>query len=194
MTLLSRAQEIKNETQTNANTALRVGGLLEDIVNNSFVAVRDTGWAQYNDTEYTVEAPFAVVEGTTVTMPMNSGHVLKQYIPSDTTDLYAGGKITPTNIGDAYVLAIRFRAKSSKNFGALRIGIDIGGELNTFVQQSIPFVRDANIEQYFNFVFNIFTLDTFVANGGTIKIEAIIGNLSIYEIRYVITRVFKATE
>ncbi len=32
MTLLSRAQQIKNETQNKANTALRVGGLLEDIV------------------------------------------------------------------------------------------------------------------------------------------------------------------
>jgi len=193
MDLKARAQQIKNETQSKANTALRVGGLLEDIVTDSFVAARDTGWAQYNDTQYTLASPFAVAEDAIVTMPMNSGQVLKQYIPSDTTDLYSNGKITPTNVGDAYVLAIRFRAKSSKNFGALRIGIDIGGDLGTFVQQSIPFVRDSGIEQYFNFVFNVFTLDTFVTNGGTIKVTAIIGNLSIYEISYVITRVFKAT-
>jgi hypothetical protein len=32
MDLKARAQQIKNETQENANTALRVGGLLEDIV------------------------------------------------------------------------------------------------------------------------------------------------------------------
>jgi hypothetical protein len=193
-TLKQRAQVIQRETIANANTASRVGGLLSDMT-DAYAGRNDTGWVQYNDTQYTVASPFTVTEGSKVTMPMNSGNVIATYIPSDTTHLYSNvsNKITPTNIGDAYVVAIRFRAKNSMNFGGLTVGIDIGGALNTFVEQSLPFIRNANLEQYFNIVFSIFTLDTFVANGGTVKITAVQGNLQIYQIRYVITRVFKAT-
>ena len=152
-----------------------------------------TGWAQYNDTQYTVGSPFALAEGATAVMPMNGGHNIKTYLPTDTTDLYsvAGQKITPTNIGDAYVVAIRFRAKNNNNFGSLSVGIDIGGALGTFVEQSVPFSRDANTEQYFNIIFNLFTLDTFVANGGTMNLTAVKGNLQVYEIRFVFTRVYR---
>jgi hypothetical protein len=192
MTLKQRAEQIKNETAEGGNTATRVGGLLEDIT-ESFVGVSDTGWVQINDTQYTEESPFTVSEGSTVVLPNNGGNTIDTYIPSDTNELYSvsDAKFTPTNIGDAYVIAVRFRAKSSKNFGGLKVGIDIGGELNTFVQQSEAFIREANTEQYFNMVFNLFTLDTFVANGGQIKFTAITGDMEVYEIRYVITRVFK---
>jgi len=187
MTIQERALQIKNETGTRLNTAERVGGVLVDLAEG-----RNTGWTQYNDTQYTLESPFTVAEGVTSVLPMNGGNTIKTYIPSDTTDLYSDGKFRPTNVGDAYILAIRFRAKCSKNFGGLKVGIDIGGDLNTFVQQSEAFIRDANTEQHFNFVFNLYTLDTFVTNGGLIKATAITGNLEIYDIRYVFTRVYKA--
>lgn len=46
-------------------------------------------------------------------------------------------------------------------------------------------------EQWFTFGFNVYILQTFVTNGGTIKITANEGNLEIYDIQYLITRIHR---
>ena len=49
MSLLTDAQQIKNETTIGANTAVRVGTLLENIVQD-YDSKSKTGFIDYNDT------------------------------------------------------------------------------------------------------------------------------------------------
>lgn len=58
---ISRSQQIKNETQENANTATRVGSLLEDISEDArLLSDKVNGRAFYNN----LDVPFALVTNT----------------------------------------------------------------------------------------------------------------------------------
>jgi len=153
-----------------------------------------TGWASYSDTTYVVGAPFAITEGVTSTLPNNAGTVIDTYLPSGVTEFYdqATSKITPDGVGDYYNFAIRFKAKNSNIAGYFDFGIDVGGSLGIIFKETQLFLKGANTEQSFSITCSGYSLDTFVANGGLVKITATLGNLSIYDIQYQINRTFKA--
>jgi len=156
--------------------------------------VMGLGWASYVDTAKTVGAPFTIAEGVTSTLPNNAGTVIDTYIPTGVTAFYdqATSKITPENVGDYYSFAIRFKAKNTNIAGYFDFGIDIGGSLGIIFKETQLFLKGANTEQAFSITCNGYSLDTFIANGGLIKINAILGDLSIYDIQYQINRTYKA--
>jgi hypothetical protein len=151
------------------------------------------GWANYADTQYTVSSPFSVASNSTVTLPNNAGTTINTYIPTGVTSFYnsATSKITPNTLGDSYTINVRFSAKSSMNNDFLEVGIDIGNP-TTVIAETKPFLKGANTEQKFNFVFPVFSLATFLANGGLVKVTSGSGTLSVYNITYFITRTYKS--
>jgi hypothetical protein len=100
-------------------------------------------------------------------------------------------KILAENIGDSYTISVRFRAKTSINNDYFDIGLDIGGLMNFILTESKVFHKGINEEQIFNITFVVFSLNTFVVNGCQVKISAKTGNLSIYDIDYLIVRTHK---
>ena len=152
------------------------------------------GWASYVDTTYVVGAPFAIAEGATSTLPNNSGTVIDDYLPTGVVKFYdqATSKLTPQNVGDFYSFSIRFKAKNSNLAGYFDFGIDIGGSLGIIFKETQLFLKGANTEQSFSITCNGYSLDTFIANGGLIKIHSILGNTTIYDIQYQINRTYKA--
>jgi len=150
-----------------------------------------TGWAEYSDTEYTEGSPLAVSEGTTVDLPNNSGTVIDDYLPTGVSSLYDGTVITPDTVGDSYEVAIRFKTKSSINEGAVRLAIDIGGGLGEITADGRRLNKGTGEENTLQINFSVYSLATFIANGGTIKFEAVAGDQSVYDIRYIITRTHK---
>jgi hypothetical protein len=148
-----------------------------------------TGWANYSTTTYTSASPFSIAPTSTVTLPNNANNSIITDLPLGVTAFYNGttNKITPASIGDSYIVNIRFKAKTTTNNDYLTLYIDIGSgsQINAEAKQ---FLKGANTEQAFNFTLPIFTLATFVSNGGLIKIISNAGTISVYDITYFITR------
>lgn len=184
MSLANDALEIKNETSQGANTANRVGSLLEKIVGS-------TGWAQYSDSLHTSGSPLVVEQGEEVILTNNAANSITGFLPLDVDSLYSNNKITPANSGDTYILRIDFTAYTNNNNGLAEIKLDIGGTQGVILKRILQFPRGAGISnaREFSTTNLIFTLDTFIANGGEIKVESVRGDTSIFDVSYVITRV-----
>ena len=151
-----------------------------------------TGWASYRDTLYTEVSPFTIADGVTSTVPNNAGTVINAHLPYGVSSLYDGSKITPENVGDYYIFTLRFNAKTTQQVGSyLQFGIDIGGAIGEIFKESVLFAKGANTEQAFSIDTPAFTLDTFVANGGLIKLTSGGGTVSIYDIELQVSRIHK---
>ena len=170
------------------------------IVSNStvFSIVGDkatgTGWASYSDGLYTLASPLSIAPGVTVTVTNNAATSIKSQLPVGVTDFYnsATSKITPGSVGDGYGISIRFKAKSTSSSDFFDFGIDIGGTQGVIFKQTRTFIKGANTEVGFDISINAFSLATFIANGGLVKITAGNGTMSVYSIVYDIFRTHKA--
>lgn len=152
-----------------------------------------TGWAQYKDTVYTAASTFAITAGAGFTaLPNNKGVVIESYLPQGVTTFYNGTVITPENEGDYYIFTLRMNAKCAHANGIFEFGIDIGGAQGIIFKETLLFSKGAGVEHAFSIDANGFTGTTFLANGGTIKISPIVGNITIYDIEYQITRTYKS--
>lgn len=151
------------------------------------------GWASYADSVWTEQSPFSILSGNTAVLDNNANTNIETYLPIGVSTFYDGlnNKILVENIGDSYTISIRFRAKTSDNNDFFDIGLDVGGTQNLILTETKLFHKGADTEQVFNLTFVVFSLNTFVANGGQIKISANTGNLSIYDINYLIVRTHK---
>lgn len=145
------------------------------------------GWAYYADTQYTEASPFVVSNGSTLSLPNNADSSITGYLNGN-PDLYDGSTINPWAVGDTLTLSIRFKVKSSANNGGIALSLDIGGTQGVIVSDGRRLLRGSNIEQKITFDFTTFCLDTFLANGGTISTESFSGNMSIYDINYLIVK------
>lgn len=150
------------------------------------------GWAQYSDTVYTTGSPFAIAEGVTASIPNNAGSVIDQYLPLGVSSFYDGTKIQPDSIGDYCIVTIRFEATCSKANGYAMLSIDIGGALGQIFKNTIDFPKGIGVLHPFSVTLPCYMLDTFKANGGIVKLEAQLGDLTLATITYQIARVFSA--
>lgn len=157
------------------------------IASNEQAYTPPTGWAQYRDTAYTSLSPFSVTRNTTTALPNNRASVIESQLGSNVS-FYDGALITPNTIGDFYVISVRFKAWSSVENAYVKLGIDIGGSQGVIIEDVRVFIGDAGSEHYFNITFPIYSLSTFKANGGTVKVFAGHGDVGIYDIVYVISK------
>lgn len=155
---------------------------------------QETGWIQYTDSVYTVGSPFTITSGNTDTLENNANGVIDNQKPYDVPNWYnaATKKLTPTENGDAYIVRLRFKAKTTANNDYMTVMCDIGAPLGVIYEETKVFPKGANTEHSFIVTMDIFTAATFVANGGIIYVTAATGDLSIYEISYLITRIHRA--
>jgi hypothetical protein len=173
--------------------SLRVGF---DKTNENFADLySNQGFAVYTDTKYTEASPFVINEGVTSIIPNDSGTVLNTYLPIGVVNLYDSdtSKITPQNIGDYYITTIRFNAKNNNVSGVFDFFMDLGSvALAQEFKETKVFAKGANSEQSFSIVAPMYSLNTFVQNGGLPKILSLTGDTSIYNISYQIVRIYKA--
>jgi hypothetical protein len=164
-------------------------------INNFFVPKGETlngttGWGNYRDTVYTIGSPIVVTQGTIINLPNNAGAVIETYLP-DGQSLYDGTQIVSLGIGDAYVIRVGFVTRNNNINGKFELELDFGGTLSSFTA-TFNFQRGVNVPTRYSDTQLYFTLNTFFANGGTLKIESLIGDTTIYNISYVISRIHKA--
>jgi hypothetical protein len=151
---------------------------------------RLTGWAQYTDDQYTSVSPLNVAAGDTVTLFNNAASTITSDLPIGIDSLWnrTDSTIIGQYVGDAYTIRIDFTAESSSNDGYFDLGVDIGGTQNIIFQRIYAFPKGQDTPHRFSSTNAIYTLDTFIANGGKIKIIGGVGTTEIYDVNFVITR------
>ena len=149
-----------------------------------------TGWASYADSIYTDASPLSIANGVTATVNNNAATVINSYIPFGVTSFWnsATAKITPINAGDGYTFCLRCKIKPSAADTYLDFGIDVGGAVGVIFKQTLVLPKGAGIEHDINIECTGYSLATFVANGGIMKITANGGTLSIYNIELQVHR------
>ncbi|ARB11264.1 hypothetical protein HOR87_gp49 [Marinomonas phage CB5A] len=143
-----------------------------------------SGWAVYQDDQYTEGSPFVITSGTTSTIPDNSNVVIDTYEPSDGA-LYTSGRITPNTLGSSLTVRLTMSVASSVNNGAFSVSVDISAAGDGSIEVARhPFrmLRGANDFSKYTIDFNLYALGTFIANGGTLHLTAEDGNISIADI------------
>lgn len=186
-----KIDSIDNRTVITDSILVRNGGVISSRLPENYY----TGWAQYIDTTYTSASPFTIPTTTTDTLENNAQSVINSQLPIDAvTGLYVAATkdIRAIDTFDSYLISIRFKAVSDFNFDNFKISLDIGGALGIIGAETRTFTKNAGNEQEFNVNFSVFSGATFIANGGTILITTNGGNISFYDINYLITRTHKA--
>ena len=157
----------------------------------SFVSGSASGWAQYFDTQYTEANPLVVTNHTEISLPNNAGTKIETYLPDGVSSFYNATtqKVTPNKVGDYNIFTVRLKAKTAYSVTNLDFSVDIGGTQGKIFHDLKVFPRGAGIEHALTFICTGFSLNTFVANGGTVKIKPVGGDVYIYNIEYQIVRV-----
>ncbi len=154
-----------------------------------------TGWGDYVDTQYTSSNPFTGVttSPTRVTLPNNAGTIRHQQKPIDITTFYDSSTSTITGRdGDGINIVIEFKARpANTNIPRITVAVDIGGAVGEIYKGDFLLAKGAGVEHYYLNSFSAYTLNTWEANGGTVKISSTFP-VEIYDIRYIITRTHKA--
>lgn len=150
-----------------------------------------TGWASYNDTQYTEGSPFNATADTDLTLPNNAGSIVDSQKPADIASFYSGGLIVGRN-GDALDIMIYFKAVPSAADQSLDVWIDIGGSVGELYRQTFTFPKGIGQERGILYALpSAYTLGTWEANGGTVKINSS-DSLEIYDIVFNFDRTHKA--
>lgn len=152
------------------------------------------GWAEYIDGQYTSEIPLVVLEGDTVLITINNALKITSQLPLGVDSLWdsSNNKIIPSNVGDAYTMRLDFVASSSNNNGYGEVLLDIGGSLGIIFSKLISLPKGQGVAHSYSVVIPIYTLNTFVSNGGSLYVTSQIGNMSVYNINLIIIRTHKA--
>lgn len=146
-----------------------------------------TGWGAYVNTA----AAQAIVATTSTALVNNAGTVIETQKPSDIATFYTAGKITGRE-GDGILINIELTFTPSSGLASyLRVSIDIGGAVGEIYIREFSTVLGSGIGHALSYSTGAYTLDTWEANGGTIKVYSD-GPGTISGVRYVIHRLHKA--
>jgi hypothetical protein len=156
-------------------------------------STQTTGWALYQDDVYTSGAPFVISAGVTSDLPNNAATIIDTFVPPGVTVLYDGTVITPENIGDAYEIRIDFKTSNNNVSGLADLIIDIGAPVGAIATRTFSFPKGAGTTIDYSTTTAFYSLATFVTNGGTIKINSITGDTSVWDISYTIFRTHKGS-
>jgi len=150
-----------------------------------------TGWASYNDTQYSEGSPFVLPANTDTTLPNNAGTIVDHQKPVDVASFYSNGLITGRD-GDALDVMVYFKAKPSAVEQSMDVWIDIGGSVGELYRQTFSFPKGAGVELGILYALpSAYTLNTWETNGGSVKISSA-STVQIYNIVFNFDRTHKA--
>ncbi len=175
------ADENRNELLEQILQAIQTGGSTDAAI--QAVAKGLTGHAFYSSSTGTQAVPITITQGTKQSLNFDTV-IYEDYLPDGATTFFTGGRFTPQSVGDTYQIGVRFYAASSIGNGGFSVSVDIsaaGDGSNIVGQKAVRMLRGSNSTDYYTVGVDVFSRDAFIANGGLISIEAIDGNISIYD-------------
>lgn len=154
---------------------------------------RDTGWGNYND----LSSGSQVFNTTASKLQIDGGgsESSSSYLPRSirgSSELWdtTNDKITPIAVGDAYTVRLNLSIASktgSPNY--LNLELDIGGltsPSNVILVKPLSTLSSTPYEM--SNTFSIYTLSTFLANGGQIFLSTDTGTVTVDDASVLITR------
>ena len=157
--------------------------------------VSGTGFGVYGDSQYTESSPLLIAQGNTEILDIDGlSGVYEDQLPEGVVSFYDfdNSKITPQNVGDGYTFTVGFRGKSNSNNGSATFSIDIGGSIGEIFKRNFRFPRGTSVIHDFYFTSQGYSLGTFVANGGIVKITSDTGDSEISNITIQVHRTHKS--
>lgn len=152
-----------------------------------------TGWASYFNDGYGATSGLTVSANTdTVINPIGPDpQNIESQLPIDITEyLNSSAKITGKE-GDAVNIQIGFKATPSAADQWADFWLDIGGSIGEIYRQTFIFPKGSGVERYIVYsLSSIYQLDTWEANGATMKIRSN-HSLSVRDFKINVTRVHK---
>lgn len=159
-----------------------------------------TGWADYDDTQYTSGSPFSIVGNTDYLLPNDGGSGVTSQTPNDLNALativasgagYDTLKINGRN-GDAIIYTIDLKCVPT-NAGTtyIEFWIDIGGAVGELYRRIVSFPKGNGIVRPITLTTLAYTLNTWEANGGSIYVRAN-GSADLYDIRTIIAPIHRS--
>ncbi|QGJ84364.1 hypothetical protein [Pseudoalteromonas phage XCL1123] len=149
-----------------------------------------TGHGYYSSSSGTVSTPIVTTQGNKV--GLNFDNVLfEDYLPSGANTFFTGGRMTPQSKGDTYSCRIGFHAASSNNNGAFSVEMEIsaaGDGSDVIAKKPVRMISGNNEFEVYTTDLDMFARDNFLANGGLISLEAVDGNISIYDLTLLVTK------
>lgn len=144
-----------------------------------------SGWARYDDTQYTSAAPYVITGETPFTVSNNAGSVINNKIHSAIPFYNASTqKIQAEGENDVYILTFAFKADISNANGYMDIYLEGGnGTPYDRVHSTIAFPKGNGVEHIFAINLVYYADSDVVANGLSLKVEAS-HNGNIYDVIY----------
>lgn len=152
------------------------------------------GWASYGSSVHLTGNPLVISEGTTGTITLDGlANTIKTHLPTGISDFFdtTTNKILPVKSGDGFAYSLGFKARNNNVNGKGSLYIDIGNGNRVF-ERNLGVPRGANTETPFYFSTIGYELDTFLANGGVLKISAETGTIELYDISLQIHKISHA--
>lgn len=146
-----------------------------------------SGWYEAQDTLYTIGSPLALAANDTITLPVNfDPYVARKRMPSQIDSLWS---IADTGIAGLEGMALGVTVEFvfvATGAGQIEItqAFDIGGSIGRLYNRDFVFNKGAGNPKNITSTTLVYTLDTWEANAGKIKISSTAAG-SIYGIRVI---------
>ena len=149
------------------------------------------GWVEYKDLTNTVSNKQSLTAGQETALTIDGASTIKTYKPLSmgNSELWAGNKITPLALGDAYQIRIDFQADIANANGYFDFGIYIDGAIGYAVQDTFIFPKGAGVAHRYSLNFLIYCLATFLANGGELRINPS-HTMQVWDKRIILSRIY----
>ena len=167
----------------------------QDGAGGGSLAALGVGWEDHVDSVYTSASPLVLSAGVKVTLPNDGAGPFSRtaYSPADRAlyDPVANAIVGST--GDIIGFNLDFKARpTSAGTTTLETSVDIGAPVGEIYTRLFTFPKGNGVERPILSTTIAYTLGTWEANGGVPKVVAN-GPCEIYDIRLVVTRLFKAS-
>lgn len=154
-----------------------------------------TGWARYDDSQYTSASPLALSAGVRTKLTIDGVlQTIEDQLPLDAAGASlwdtTTSKITPIQEDDAYESRLAFDVDPSGSGNTyIDIEIDVGGGVGTILTRTIALAKGGSPQQAVWSV-PLFVGSTFITNGAEIYVTGGV-NMDIYDITISLFRIHK---
>lgn len=152
-------------------------------------AFQNTGWVSINDTTYTDVSPQAFLADTPKQLLINADSTITTYLPKNTVlaDWFDSSLIQGHQLGDIIAVRLSFLCTFGTTQNEVEIELDIGGSQGVIWGRSVRLNRGSGQVNRVTETMELFTLGTFLANGGQINMMFDV-NTDVYDINLLIIR------
>lgn len=162
--------------------------LLSEINNRK----QSDGWWNITDQTYTDSNPLVLEQGVREKLVINSDNVTNGFGANNLNADSIWDPITssfkPIALGDSYIFRLTGTGSPLVNNSNLKIELDIGGSQGVIWEETISLSRGADIGVKFVTTNSIFSLSTFIANGGDFYVTCD-GIAEIYDLSLFIQKI-----